>query len=184
MNQISRKDFFKEVFGFFKDEIHKGENHTPANLYFYLPPPGVNAFEKYTESCNRCYECVGKCPPLALEVCRDIRSPLYGYPTIHPAREVCIQCADYPCIEACSQAALKMEFLNAIRFRAIILQNTCLNYQDHFCITCLNVCPETVKAIRLNANGHPQVDPLLCTGCGICARACPAPQEAIAFLKE
>lgn len=42
----------------------------------------------------------------------------------------------------------------------------CLGYGD-----CVLVCP--FNAIKMNDEGLPEIDPLLCTGCGLCVKECP-----------
>ncbi len=184
MDQISRKDFFKEMFGFFKDEVEKGKSGVSAKLQYVVPPPGAASVQNYIQSCDKCFDCVAACPPMALEVCRDRQSELYDYPVIEPGRMACMFCEDYPCISACHTDALDLKNIGTLKSKAVIIENFCLAYQDHFCMTCISSCPPEYKAIRLNADGLPEIDPLLCTGCGICAQACPAPKKAIAFILE
>ncbi len=184
MNEISRKDFFKELFGFFKEEVHKGRSGLTARTQPFLPPPGIASLRHYLQSCTRCFDCVTACPPMALQVCRDRASELYGYPVIEPQRQLCVACDDYPCIESCPQEALLAEHINRVIPRAVIVQSRCLASQNHFCLSCLNACPPQIKAIALNAEGVPVIDAERCTGCGLCAQACPAPKNAIEFLLE
>ncbi len=176
---ISRKDFFKELFGFFKQEVEKGSRPSLRHSSNVLPPPGAQSVEHYLQNCTQCYECVSVCPPLALEVCREAASQFYGYPVINPKRELCSRCADYPCIQACPTPALTPE--NAARplLRAQIVKEYCLAYQGHFCLSCLNACQE--NAIKWNAQGVPEVAQELCTACGLCVPVCPAPKQAIVF---
>ncbi len=184
MDQISRKEFFREMFGFFKDEVEKGKSGGSDKLHYFLPPPGAESIRNYIQSCDKCFDCVAACPPMVLEICRDRQSEFYDYPVIEPARQACEFCEDYPCIKACHTEALKLENLGSLKSRAVIIGNFCLAYQDHFCMTCVTACPPQYKAVRLNAEGLPEIDPSLCTGCGICAQACPAPKKAIAFKIE
>lgn len=181
MDGISRKDFFKEFFGFFKQEIDKGSIGRKPQSSVFIPPPGIQSVDHYLQNCDQCYECVAACPPLALQVCRDESSRLYGYPVLEPRREVCTQCADYPCIQACQTPALSLENKAKILARAQIIQDYCLAYQNSFCISCLNACPPQFAAIKLTEDGFPEIQEELCTGCGLCVHACPAQQQAIVF---
>lgn len=47
----------------------------------------------------------------------------------------------------------------------------CFAWRDITCMSCNGVCPE--KAIKGIEHQRPQVDPLLCTGCGLCVVRCP-----------
>ncbi len=184
MKEISRKDFLREVFGFFRDEVRKGASGVAVGLHPYLPPPGSRDVHSYVQYCTQCFNCVSACPPMALQVCRDRASVFYGYPVIDPRRKVCEACVDYPCISACPTEALEFENKNRLYVKAVIVNSRCLVSQNHFCISCVTACPPHLKAIALNADGFPEVDPRACTGCGLCAQVCPAPQNAIEFSME
>ena len=63
---------------------------------------------------------------------------------------------------------------------AIIQGRHCLAYQNSFCSTCSERCPEAGAIIT--ERGIPRIVADLCTGCGICHERCPAPTNAI-FIK-
>lgn len=58
-----------------------------------------------------------------------------------------------------------------------IVTRNCLAWNRSFCSTCVERCP-VPGAIRLMAN-MPQIVTDRCTGCGLCAQVCPAPETAI-----
>lgn len=63
---------------------------------------------------------------------------------------------------------------------ARITMGSCLAHLGSFCTTCVERCP-VPQAIGVV--GHkPVIDPDICTGCGLCAQVCPAPQPAIRLL--
>ena len=65
---------------------------------------------------------------------------------------------------------------------AKVMDFSCLNMTGSFCSTCVERCPEA-GAIALDGR-TPKVDPAVCTGCGDCVRACPAPGGAILLVPE
>jgi Na+-translocating ferredoxin:NAD+ oxidoreductase RNF subunit RnfB len=60
---------------------------------------------------------------------------------------------------------------------AHIVMRDCLAWQGTTCSTCRERCP-VIGAIRLD-RGRPSVEAAVCTGCGDCVAACPAPRPAI-----
>ena len=56
---------------------------------------------------------------------------------------------------------------------------SCLAASSQICTVCLERCGAR-RAIQLRGL-YPYVDPERCTGCGDCARSCPAPTNAIAL---
>lgn len=62
---------------------------------------------------------------------------------------------------------------------AVIQGRFCLALTS-FCRTCLERCP--VPGALALAGGMPQVQPAICTGCGVCHDVCPAPRQAVLLL--
>lgn len=60
---------------------------------------------------------------------------------------------------------------------AMLDPRRCLNGRGLVCTVCAERCP-VEGAMRL-MEGRPLVDPRACTGCGVCADVCPAPEPAI-----
>lgn len=58
----------------------------------------------------------------------------------------------------------------------------CLGHLGTICRTCVERCPEP-GAIEIH-EAVPTVDPDLCTGCGQCAYACPAPAPALRMIER
>lgn len=64
--------------------------------------------------------------------------------------------------------------------RACIRAARCLANMSQVCTVCVERCGER-GAIRLQGL-YPMIDAALCTGCGDCASACPAPGGAIVLI--
>lgn len=66
---------------------------------------------------------------------------------------------------------------------ARILEHHCLAYTGSFCSVCKERCPEPGAVVV--SQGKPTIVGERCTGCGLCADACPAPfGGAIAVLRK
>lgn len=180
-DRISRKEFLREAFGFWRKRRADASGPKAGGnpTYRFIMPPGVAGRDAYLRDCDQCYDCVGACPHLALQVCRDETSPLEGYPVIEPRRQPCYLCADFPCIAACPTDALQEAFDQRPLGTAIILEEFCFSFQGSFCQACVNNCPLTGQAIYFNPEGHPEVSAEKCTGCGVCTYSCPAESPAI-----
>jgi Pyruvate/2-oxoacid:ferredoxin oxidoreductase delta subunit len=98
---------------------------------------------------------------------------------IDAARQPCLMCEDAPCIAACEPGVLRADLSMKIA-EARISPMDCLAHMGTLCTVCVERCPEE-SAIRLE-RGKPHVIPSACTGCGICAHVCPAPNRAILLL--
>ena len=85
-------------------------------------------------------------------------------------------CSDTPCITACETGALVAE-AGVSMGSAQILMQSCLAHQNSFCTVCSEQCP-VAGAIDV-IDGKPVINAAVCTGCGVCDFACPAPHKAI-----
>lgn len=171
MNEtITRKDFLKHWFSYFRQVA--AEETTPAQNGRFALPPGAQGLPHFRETCSRCYDCVSVCPHEALRVCHD-GSELEGYPVLEPNVAPCYRCADYPCISACKEEALKMELAARPFGKTVPQKSQCLAARGMFCRSCQTACPFGEKVVQFGAEGPPQIKEN-CDGCGICVNACPA----------
>ncbi len=178
-DRISRKDFFREALNFFRDQLSHASRQSKSGTERFVLPPGVESPELYLEKCNQCYDCVGKCPHYALQVCRQTGHFAEGCPVIEPRRQPCYWCSDFPCIAACSTGALQMSFKERSLGTAVIDPESCLAYQGNCCQACVNNCPLAGTAIQFDRQLRPVVQAAACTGCGICTFYCPTEVPAI-----
>jgi ferredoxin len=137
----------------------------------WLRPPGA-----LDERCTRCDECAHTCPPGAIRSVPERYGATAGTPWIDPARAPCQLCSDWPCISACRPAALALEGAAAMG-TAHLVESSCLNRLGSPCSVCVEHCP-VPGALALRGS-LPVVESSLCTGCGLCAHACPAPARAL-----
>jgi MinD superfamily P-loop ATPase len=88
-------------------------------------------------------------------------------------------CAELPCVAVCEPLALR--FGVPVKMgTAMISVLDCLAHQNTTCSACVEQCP--VEGTLAWENGRPVVNPGVCTGCGVCQYACPAPRNAVMIL--
>ncbi len=180
---ISRKDFIKNAFRLFRDEIKGTESKPVSKGDAYIYPPGIESVEVFLNTCKQSYHCVSACPHTALQVYREnINDKRYGYPVIKPRQSACYYCDDFPCITACESGALKISYKQRKLGLAIIDQNLCFAFNGTFCQACIVNCPWSGKAIYADNNNHPVIVEEYCTGCGLCVQSCPS-QESTIFIQ-
>ncbi len=176
---ITRKDFLKGMFGFFRNEALNKQKDISEKTDYYLLPPGSAQRDEFLQTCQQSYKCVSVCPYEAIQVYRDNpEDERYGYPVINPTRQACYFCQDFPCIAACESSALQTERKDKPLGTAVVNQDICFAYRGVFCPACVVKCPLSGTAIALVEN-KPQVNEENCTGCGICVQVCPTEQPAI-----
>jgi ferredoxin-type protein NapG len=169
-----------------------------------LRPPGAKSEEQFIGACIRCNRCRGACPRNAIVNCDfedgiiNIRTPkLYFHTkaaqTFHRAEGTSkddLHNDPYPqilaasgkgfcdfcmlCIENCPTGALssfdpEAEWIG----EAVIEPTLCIAFEKMGgCRKCADYCP--FKAVTIDDNRYPIVDPSLCNGCGICENICPS----------
>ncbi len=158
----------------------------PAVPRSLIRPPGAVDEAAFVERCDACGACLSACPYGALVVLAD------GRPGVDPAGDPCLLCLDVPCSRACPSGALK-PVVDPRRVRIALAEieaDRCLAWDaprptraaggpeatpGEACRACFDACPLPHQALRLfGAPGRPDISPSLCTGCGVCVRACPA----------
>lgn len=66
-----------------------------------------------------------------------------------------------------------------------VISESCLALRGIACMSCRDACASSAVSFRLALGGaHPQIDPDACTGCGECARTCPADAIRIGAAEE
>jgi len=192
-----RGDFFKALGGllggFIASRVEEAVTGLGPSL---LRPPGAVDEVLFLATCTRCDKCLIACPEHAILRASSGSALAMGTPYLLPRSLPCFLCPDLPCVRACPEGALVWPSLNgvdgprAVRMgTARIRENRCLTWATEeasssaSCRTCVDRCPFSGEAIRLSAAedgvSHPEVFEAACTGCGLCAFACPVPEGAI-----
>lgn len=147
-------------------------------------PPGAVAEPRFLELCVRCSACADACVPGAI-----IRTgPHWGpalelTPSLIVEERACALCDGVPCAAACETGALVPLRAAEIRLGlAAVDPQLCRNELGERCTDCGDACPVAGALTVPRRRGRPQVpqiDPLLCTGCGQCVVACRAYPRAL-----
>jgi len=139
-----------------------------------IRPPGALPEVHFVEACaNGCRICTDVCPRYAIIPSLDASQPGGGdgTPYLLPDRQACDLCG--LCMPACPTGALQVTPTMDVRIGlAIIDRQACVRSRDEACDVCLQQCPYPSIAIA-EGEQFPIVLDSGCTGCGLCAMACP-----------
>lgn len=118
----------------------------------YLRPPGALDEVAFLAACTRCGDCIPVCPVTAIVKVPTSAGLAAGTPMIDPAVQGCVVCDEMPCAAACPTEALSVPPGGWTGYRMAALE---------------------LDADRCIAfYGSP---------CGVCARACPVGEAALAL---
>lgn len=146
-----RRSFFRETVGRLAEEVVRRAERRVIQERFVRPPGAIDEVA-FLAACTRCGDCIDVCPPHAI-----IRVPpngglSAGTPMIDASLQPCTVCPDMPCAAACPTGAL--------------------------------LVPDALwRGYRM---GRLELEPERCIAfqgvqCGVCARACPIGETAIAL---
>ncbi|MGH7529508.1 MAG: 4Fe-4S dicluster domain-containing protein [Gemmatimonadales bacterium] len=146
-----RRGFLQDTLGRLLHEVAEYTEDRVAPRRWFRPP-GAAPEVAFVAACTRCGDCVAACPVHAIRTTPSSAGLAAGTPYIDPALQACIVCADMPCARSCATGAL------------------------------------TVPADGWNTvhMGILRLDPERCItfhdqACGVCARACPVGERALAL---
>lgn len=129
-------------------------------------------------------------------------SKLIGTPFFVPTQVPCYMCEDIPCVPVCPSGALDITSvsnanaeLNINQARmglAVVHKESCIAFWGIQCDACYRACPLMDEAITLEyqknerTGKHAYLLPIvhsdICTGCGLCEKACVTEKPAIFVL--
>jgi ferredoxin-type protein NapG len=169
-------------------------------------------FLKACVKCGLCAEaCVnrdsnrnkdGSTRPGTLKMAKGGDHKLIGTPFFIPTEVPCYMCDDIPCVPVCPSGALDMPTLlnkeeeldiNKARMGlAVVHKESCIAFWGIQCDACYRACPLLDEAITLEYQKNertgkhafllPIVHSDVCTGCGLCEKACVTEKPAIFVL--
>jgi len=151
MDASDRRGFLRRTLGRALREVAVRTEERVVTRRF-VRPPGAIPEVAFLAACTRCGDCIPVCPVHAIIQAPPSAGFAAGTPYLEPKVQACVVCADIPCARACPTGALV-------------------------------VPPRGWDDVRL---GELELDPDRCitfhgSSCGVCARACPVGERALAM---
>ncbi len=167
-----------------------------------LRPPGALEESDFLATCIKCGMCVEACPFDTLKLAKPGDNKPLGTPYFEPRDIPCYMCTDIPCVPVCPTDALdiksvqdenkQLDINKAKMGVAIIDDNSCIAFWGIQCDACYRACPLLGEAISIEYTKNertgkhaflkPVVHADVCTGCGLCEKACVTEKAAIFVL--
>lgn len=167
-----------------------------------LRPPGALDENDFLATCIKCGMCVEACPYDTLKLAKPGDNKPLGTPFFEPRKVPCYMCTDIPCVPVCPTDALniksvqnekkELDINKAQMGVAVIDDNSCIAFWGIQCDACYRACPLLGHAISVEYSKNertgkhaflkPVVHPDICTGCGLCEKACVTQKAAIFVL--
>jgi len=166
-----------------------------------LRPPGAIKEEDFLKTCIKCGLCVEACPYDTLLLAKPGDNKPLGTPYFTPRDIPCYMCPDIPCVPVCPTEALdessvttngELDINVADMGLAVIDDNSCIAFWGIQCDACYRACPLLGEAISViyekneRTGKHAFLKPIVhhdvCTGCGLCEKACVTEKPAIFVL--
>ena len=167
-----------------------------------LRPPGALKEDDFLATCIKCGMCVEACPFDTLKLAKPGDNKPLGTPFFEPRDIPCYMCPDIPCVPVCPTDALdilsvqnkekKLDINKAQMGVAVVDDNSCIAFWGIQCDACYRACPLLGKAITVEytknerTGKHAFLKPIVhadvCTGCGLCEKACVTEKAAIFVL--
>ena len=146
-----RRGFFRDTLGKVAREVARRAEDRVAPRR-YFRPPGARPEPEFLALCTRCGDCVGVCPVHAIRNAPPSAGLAAGTPLLEPAVQACVVCHDMPCATACETGALVVPSNGWAGVRIGALEL------------------DTERCITFHG-----------ASCGVCARACPVGEQALAL---
>ncbi len=166
-----------------------------------LRPPGALKEVDFLKTCIKCGLCVEACPYDTLLLAKPGDNKPLGTPYFIPREIPCYMCPDIPCVPVCPTGALdessvttngKLDINVAQMGVAVIDDSSCIAFWGIQCDACYRACPLLGEAISVvyekneRTGKHAFLKPIVhtdvCTGCGLCEKACVTEKAAIFVL--
>ncbi|RXJ81393.1 ferredoxin-type protein NapG [Arcobacter sp. F2176] len=168
-----------------------------------LRPPGALNEKDFLSTCIKCGLCVEACPFDTLKLAKPGDNKPLGTPFFTPREIPCYMCIDIPCVPVCPTNALdeklvstngKLDINSANMGVAVIDNQSCIAFWGIQCDACYRACPILGQAITIEYEKNqrtgkhsfmkPVVHTDVCTGCGLCERACVTQKASIFVLPK
>ncbi len=185
---MDRREFFRRGISKIADSAVKNIDEKAANnAKRWIRPPYAKTELEFLLACTRCNACIEACPhniifPLAIKNGAQVANT----PALDLLNKGCHLCVEWPCVNACQEAALQVplnETETALEpelprlAKAVINIESCLPYNGPECGACAAAC--TVAGALAWQSERPSINVELCTGCAMCREQCITEPKAI-----
>jgi MauM/NapG family ferredoxin protein len=100
-----RRAFFRDTLGRLAKEMARRAEERVVQRRWFRPPGALPEIE-FLAACTRCGACVEICPAHAIRNAPAGAGLAAGTPVLEPSIQACIVCVDIPCARACPTGAL------------------------------------------------------------------------------
>lgn len=145
-----RRDFLRSTLGRLATEVAQRTERRVVRERYFRPPGAIDEVS-FLAACTRCDDCIAVCPADAIIKAPPRAGLAAGTPVIEPAVRPCTVCVDILCADACPTEALIMPE----------------HGWDGYAMGRLELVPEACIVFQA-------------VTCGVCVRACPVGETAIA----
>ena len=167
-----------------------------------LRPPAALDEDDFLSTCIKCGLCVEACPFDTLKLAKPGDNLPLGTPYFVPRNIPCYMCVDIPCVPICPTDALDVKKVKnkdgAFEIRqmqmgvAVVDVKSCIAFWGIQCDACYRACPLLGEAIEIVYEKNERtgkhaflkqvINTDICTGCGLCEKACVTEKPAIFVL--
>ncbi len=185
---MDRREFFRRGISKIADSAVKNLDEKAASrAQRWIRPPYAKTELEFLLACTRCNACIEACPhniifPLAIKNGAQVANT----PALDLLNNGCHLCIDWPCVNACQEAALMFpssETETALKpelprlAKVVIDTESCLPYNGPECGACASAC--SVTGALTWQSERPSINLKLCTGCALCREHCITEPKAI-----
>lgn len=169
-----------------------------------LRPPAALDEDDFLATCIKCGMCVEACPYDTLKLAKPGDNKPLGTPFFTPRDIPCYMCTDIPCVPVCPTDALDITKVQNSKNKldikkidigiAVVDSSSCIAFWGIQCDACYRACPLLGEAITIEYTKNertgkhaflkPVVNTDVCTGCGLCEKACVTEKAAIFVLPK
>ncbi len=183
---MDRRSFFRRtVSKAARTVVREVDDKVRADAVHWIRPPYALDELEFLLACTRCGECVSICPyKVIFPLESRLGAKVVNTPALDLLNMACHLCEDWPCVNVCETAALKIPDVEEghniplpFLAKAGINTSSCLPYSGPECGACQGSCP--VPGAMIWELEKPRIDSTLCTGCAMCRQACIVEPKAV-----
>lgn len=183
---MDRRTFFRRAVSKTAETIVKEmDEKLEAEAVHWIRPPFALDELEFLLTCSRCGDCIAACPHQVIFPLEPrLGARVVNTPALDLLNKACHLCADWPCVTACADAALKIPLVEEGQSlpvpylaKASINVEACLPYSGPECGACQGSCPQE-GALQWQQE-KPFISEAFCVGCGLCREACIVEPKAI-----